>query len=358
MLQRKVWMQWGHTQVFPNQYIVLVGESGVRKNEPIIIARSFMQDLSLELIAESITKEAMIRRMKDALRNFEYGRPMFHCSVSCVLGELAVFLTNQDPKFLADLTDWYDCKDEWTYDTKHAGTDRVQGVCINILAAMAPDWVPVAFPQSAIGGGLTSRMMFVVEHRKGRDIPDPNEIEINSKLRQDLLHDLEHVLRLAGEMTFDRHALEMYKEWYIKEEKSTAMGRPAIADPRFAGYVSRRSTHLRKTTMAISAARSDSLTMTEADLSRALSLMEQAEENMPDVFGGVGRSFYSEQTQAVMDFIKSRKSTTRSEVMKVFYRDIDGKTIEIIESTLRATKLVDISHITDRNDYRYRWSDD
>jgi hypothetical protein len=43
----------------------------------------------------------------------------------------------------------------------------------------------------------------------------------------------------------------------------------------------------------------------------------------------------------------------------VFYRDVDGKTIETIESTLIAARFIEIPQIdTSGGDRRYRWRKD
>ena len=355
-LERRVYMRWGHSEIFPNQYIVLVGPSGVRKGEPLIIAKGFLEEAGIKLIAEAITKEALILRMKGAFTNYDDGGKIkFQCPVTCIAEEMSVFLGEGNTQFLADLTAWYDSRQKWTYETKWSGTDEVVGVCVNILGSTAPDWIPLTIPQGAIGGGFTSRIIFVVEHRKARNISNPNLTTIDSDLRQALTHDLEQISALTGEAVFSQEALAIYEEWYLREEKRTASGRPVISDPRFGGYVSRRATHVKKVGMAVSAARSDSLVVEAPDIKRAIGLLEQVETNMPDVFGKVGRSMYAEQTHEILEYIQKRGETTRSEVMQMFYRDVDGRTIEIIEATMTATRLVQVKLNKEDGSIRYKW---
>ena len=356
-LERKVWMDWGHTRIFPNQYIILVGPAGARKGEPVVIAHEFMKDMNLTLAAEKTTEEALSKLLAESVKNFDYhGAIEMQCPLSIVSEEMAVFLGMGNTKFLATLTNWYDSRGTWEYRTKHVGTDEVSGVCVNILGSMAPDWIPLAIPPQAIGGGFTSRVIWIVEHRKGKDIADPNEIGVDHKLREAIRQDLDIVHNLLiGEAKFDAAALEMYKDWYLREENKNKAGRPTIADPRLAGYVNRRATHIKKISIAISVSRSNSLIVTKTDLARAMRLMESAESMMSDVFGRVGMSIYSEQTHAILEFIKTRAVVRRRDLMQVFYRDIDGKTLEIIEATMRATKLVTIKLSPD-GEPEYHWA--
>jgi hypothetical protein len=59
------------------------------------------------------------------------------------------------------------------------------------------------------------------------------------------------------------------------------------------------------------------------------------------VFGRVGRATYSEQTYLILEFIQSKGEVTKSELMRHFYRDVDSKMLDIIESTIHTMRLVD-----------------
>jgi hypothetical protein len=358
-LERKVWMKWGHSDIYPNQYIILVGPPGARKGEPIMIAQDMMAGVGVALASQKTTPEALAKDIAESMRSFQIGEELhFQCPLTIVSEEMAVFLGNGDTKFLADLTNWYDSRGEWTYRTKHSGTDQISGVCVNIVGSMAPDWIPLAIPPQAIGGGFTSRIIWVVEHAKGRDIPDPNEIGIDAKLQSALKSDLEIIHSLVGEFRFEPSTLEIYKDWYKREESRTKAGRPAIADPRLAGYVARRATHVKKISMAMSASRSNSLVIMDADLKRAMRLLEAVEARMSDVFGKVGLSMYSQQTHSIIEFIRTKKIVTKSDLMQVFYRDVDSKTMDIIEATLRVSRFVEVRPDLSTGEVIYKWIKD
>ncbi len=352
-LQRKVSMRWGHSEIYANLYICLIGPSGIRKAEPVVIARDFISEIgSIQHVAESITKEALIKRMKGALQPYDYpGAGALElrnqCAVSVIAEEFAVFLGDSDTRFLADLTNWYDARDKWTYETKHQGIDTITGVCLNILASMAPDWIPTAIPMGAIGGGFTSRIIFIVEHKKAKTIPNPNLTGVNLQLREDIINDLQIVNDLTGMYEFSPDALECYMDWYSKEEKKTASGHPAITDPRFSGDVSRRATHVKKLSMVIAAARSNKLIIEQADFQRSLHLLQHAERSMPEVFGRVGLSIYAETTAIIMEYIKRRKHISKGDVLRELHRDVDERTLSIIEATLEISGFIRVDHVAD-----------
>ena len=67
-LQRKVYMPWGHDIIYPNMYIVLIGPSGrARKGTAMNIGKDILKDIVISMTSESITREALIRDMKEAI---------------------------------------------------------------------------------------------------------------------------------------------------------------------------------------------------------------------------------------------------------------------------------------------------
>lgn len=357
-LQRKAWLQWGHETLYPNMYIILVGPSGrCRKGTAMSMGKDLLENLStVQISSESITREALIRFMKDAVSTMSdpaTKNTLFHCSVTTISPELSVFLGQQNLGFLADLTDWFDSNKVWTYETKGSGTDRIQGVCFNLLGATAPDWIQSMIPQEALGGGFTSRCIFVVESNKKQTVAEPPDID--AKLRAALIGDLEKIGNMQGEFRFDEAGKKTYVEWYIKQEGRIESGDTPINDPRFAGYVERRTTHVRKLAIVMSACRSDSYVISEEDFSRAEALMVAAERNMANVFGGLGQAKYSDVTEKVLLYIKRKGTVLRSELMGAFYRDVDSYTLKIIEEVLEQMKVVHISIDPGQNERKYTY---
>jgi hypothetical protein len=305
-----------------------------------------LKDVSaVKVVSESITREKLIRNMKEAVQNFidpQDKKLKFHCSMSCISEELSVFLGQADVKFLADLTDWYDSKDKWIYDTKGSGTDEIQGLCFNLLGATAADWLTSILPQEAVGGGFTSRIIFVVEENKRKTIPKPIVSSRTISLMEALRGDLNRIATLTGQFTFTPETEEVYMSWYQEQDELIRSGNPAINDPRFAGYCERRATHVRKLSMIFSASRGMDMMITADDFARALNVMKAAEVKMVKVFSGLGTSKYSQVTEKILSYISQRKRCHRSDLLVAFYRDLDTETLKIIESTLEQMKVIKV----------------
>jgi hypothetical protein len=358
-LQRKAFIRWGHTTLYPNLYVILIGPSGqARKGEPITIARTFLDKIDIPMIGEDNSMESIIRSMRDSLTNYSdpiTKRIMFQCAVSCLVEEFAVFVGQQNVPFLAYLTNWFDSRDRWKRATKHQGTDEIIGMCFNLLAATAPDWLPSILPREAIGGGFTSRCIFVVEEGKSKIIPNPNLAPDTRRLKDDLIHDLEIIHTLVGEYKFDEPALASYVKWYEEQEESIRAGHSPIPDPIFAGYVSRRATHLKKLSMSIAASSHNDLVITQRDFKRALGLMVAAEQRMSRVFSGIGKGKFTEETEAVGYYLSNRGSATKSELMRHFFRTVDEFSLTIAVQNLSSMKLIKVIRDTSKNETTYEY---
>lgn len=356
-LQRRVYMEW-ETEIYPNNYIILIGPSGrSRKGHALQVAMDYLDETNVILMAENPTPEAFIKDMHAAENQFldeSTGNWVYQSPVSCVVEELAVMLGQQNINFLSFLTNWYDSRYKWVRRTKHQGTDTVLGVCLNILGSSAPDWLPGILSREAIGGGFTSRCIFVVEERKRKTVLDPTENRPDPALREDLIHDLELMMCLSGRYDFTEEARDFYMDWYEREDKKLQDGNPGLGDPALMGYAARRPTHLRKVSMAMSASRNDEMLIELDDLERALAILENAEKNMYQVFSGIGRNKWVAETELVMSYIKRRGTVLRSELLNSLYRDISEEALETIINVLTAMKRVEVS-ITESNDRRYRY---
>ncbi len=361
-LQRKVYLRWGLGRViYPNLYVVLVGPSGrTRKGVAIGIAKDFLKKVpGVTVTPESSSgRQAMIMAMKRALVNFQDptdGKIKFHCSVTAFSEELSVFLGQGDIAYLSNLTDWYDSKDDWEYETIGRGKDSLQGLCLNLMGGTAPDWIQSMIPSEALGGGFTSRIIFIVEEVKRKIIPKYIPTAEEEAQQETLQRDLERISQLSGEMTFDEEAEKLYIDWYIEQDTALSAGKPAITDPRFAGYCERRATHLQKLMLLTSASRGDDLKIRAADFHKAIKLLHGAEIHMHKTFGGLGKSRMSDESDIVINYIKRMGITTRKLLLQKFYRDIDPITLSNIEALMQQMGVVKIKLLPEQADKQYTW---
>jgi hypothetical protein len=341
-LQRKCVLNWGTLVLFPNMYIVLVGPSGkCRKGTAMGQGMFFLREMGIKLAAESITREALIKELEksnDTQVNVNTGDMYLHSSLTIYSQELTVFLGYNNQSLMADLTDWYDCRDIWTYRTKNMGTNEIHGVWVNLIGATTPDLLQTTLPRDAIGGGLTSRMIFVYEQKKWKTVPAPFLSKDEMELQKHLVKDLEQINMMAGNFTASDDFIERYIPWYTQYSE----GPPPFDDYRFSGYFERRPTHLLKLCMICSASRSSKMELAQVDFERALNIIELTERKMPYTFSGVGKNVNSEIMERVMATIKKSDNIDFGTLMTRFYQDIDRYTLEKLIETLVSMRCVSV----------------
>lgn len=356
-LERKVNMPWGHSRIYPNLYIILVGPSGrTRKGVAMDIGSDIFTEAGGITSAESLSKERLIQVFVKNIQNFNNpttGFVDFHCSLTTFSKELSVFLGQKDIGFIADLTDWYDSHDSWKYETKNVGHDHIHGVCYNLLGGTASDWFSSMLPLEAIGGGFTARIIFVSEENKKKTIAEPDNSD--QKLRKILIADLQKIRIFAGEFFFSDDAKERYKNWYINEDEKMGKGEYPISDPRFNSYCERRATHIKKICMSIAASHSDELIITLDDFNRGLEILEKTEKKMHRVFGGLGSSLTGPILQKVIMFLAVNKKVKRSTLMDKFKFDITTLQMQEMETALVQMKYIKFEYIDNGSDRLYAY---
>lgn len=357
-LQRKVFMTWGMERIYPNLYIVLLGPAAqTRKSTALKIGEDIVNSLQIPMLGQDNSTAAIIRDIKNSFFNWteEDGSIKVQSAVTSFQSELAVFLGARNTELQAYMTDWYDCPSTWKRVTKHQGIDDIPGMCFCLIGAMAPDWIPHVFSPESIGGGFTSRVMFVSETKKERTIADPTLYPPDEQLKKDLIHDLEIIHRMAGEFKMAPDAKDFYVDWYEKDDAEVQRGNFPIKDTSFHTYCGRRPTLLRKLSMVIAAAAGNELLIRLEDIQLALKFMQEAEAKLPGTFDAVGRSIVSQQLAIIISLIQARGQVKKSVLLREVYKDVTQEALQEVETTLEQTKLVKIIRLTEEGDTLYEW---
>ena len=333
-MRRKTRLKWGTIDVYPNLYIVLVGPPGrCRKGTAMSVGEGFLRELGIKLSSSSITREALIHQLKTSSDTHidAAGKMFLHSSLTIFSKELTVFLGYNNQQLMADLTDWFDCADAWEYRTKNMGTDDITGVWVNLIGATTPDLLNSTLPKDAIGGGLTSRMIFVYEQDKDHTEVAPFLSTKEIELAQDLLIDLEQIAMLQGDFTATPEFIERFSTWYAKADSSPT----PFDDYRFAPYFERKPTHLWKLSMILNAARTNTMCLDALDFEAALELLERTERMMPYTFSGYGKNKDADTLTRIMTIVGNKKKISTIELQKLTYLDADDWTLKKIVDTLQ-----------------------
>lgn len=210
-----------------------------------------------------------------------------------------------------------------------SGNDIIEAPWINLQAGTTPHWIADNMPQAMIGGGLSSRCIFVYGDKKDKYVAyvDEQISEGDAEMRRLLIEDLEQIAMLCGRFTISKDARVWGRAWYARFWKDAAS---RMDDQMLEGYASRKQTHIHKVAMVISASRGDSLIITAEDLQLANTMLEDLEQDMHKVFSRIGRTENSLHAERFIDFVNRKGSISYTEAYKMIhiyfpdFRDFEG----------------------------------
>lgn len=315
-LRRKVWIDQAYFRWYPNFYVILVAPPG-------IVSKSTTAGISMNLLRrvpgihfgpDVVTWQALIGAFADSRETYKLADPatgeILHHTMSAMTIESSEFgnLLNPQDKDMVDLlvTLWDGKQGAFTKITKMSGNDSVENPWINIVACTTPAWIAGNFPEYMIGGGFTSRCLFVYAETKAKYVAYPGlQVPANIlDVERALVQDLEHIAsNITGPYTLDTAAVSWGEAWYQHHYQNRPEG---LDDERFGGYIARKQTHLHKLAMVLAASESDKQVITAEMLALANTLVTELEEDMPRVFAKIGRSEASVQAERLLGFIKKR----------------------------------------------------
>lgn len=344
-LRKKVKLPYGRINYYPNLYLVFVAEPGIaRKTQAISFGVKILNEIpDVVMSADQITKEALLQDLEGAAMDepMPDGETFRHSSISIISKEFESFIGQKkdNTKMIVFLTDMFDCAEMPTrYRTKNSGSNVIPSVFVNLLAATTPESLASCLPATAVGGGLTSRILFIwADNKKGKS-PKPSMTKDELILQEKLIKDLYQISRIAGNYTMTREADVLWQEWYMNyEEKDPTR---ICLDKSFAGWYSRKPTYILKLAINRAASESNDLIVEWKHIEKAVEDIVSVEKDMGLVFRAIGKSDVAGEVDQVMQIILDYKWINEQKLMSMVWRDIDALKFENVISTVCRTGRV------------------
>lgn len=336
---RNLWIDRGYDNLCPNMFVILVAPSGrCRKGAAIKVGLKFMDLVGIKLIREKITPQALSQYMA-ALIEIIDKHPRGESKAFIFAPELAVFLGKEASQngLLALLTTLWDCPRIYEYRTKTAGVDILANVCLNILGASTPEWLVQGIPADAIGGGFTSRIMFVAQTDTPRHCLKPN---FSKELENWLATRLVEIMGLKGEVMMSKGGEEFFDMLYNEREPPS--------DDRFLSFFEREHDHIIKLAILLAASHGDlfqSNVISRECLQEAIMLVDRLKSYMSLAYAGIGEHPSARGYDKILEQIKRAGGEAEHSwlLRKNYYQfDKEGfkKVIELLEDTNRIKRRI------------------
>ena len=341
-LRRKVWIDMKRFQWFPNFYIVFVAPPGV-------VSKSTSVDMAMKLLRavpgvnfgpDVVTWPALVEKFAGANESFLFdGMEIPMSALTLEASEMGSLINLRDPEMINLYITLWDGRATFEKVTKMAGCNTVEGPWINMIACTTPQWLAENMPTVAVGGGFTSRCIFLYADTKEKFVAFPDEFindHDDKNLKEALLHDLTHIAdKLVGPFKITKEARDWYRPVY---EHFWKTARSTMTTTMLEGYAARKQTLLFKTAMVVSVSGRDDLQITLEDLQLATVMLEDLEEDMQRVFSNVGRTDVSMQAGKFIAFIKIKGTVSYEEAYRYVHtyfpnvNDFEG----IVSGAIRA----------------------
>jgi hypothetical protein len=280
--------------------VVLIGASArVRKTSAINIGYGVYREAVVDgiMVSQKTTPEAIISIFVDGFKTKAVSGGVI------VADELGVFLGGQakNMDLMQLLTKWYDCPNHFEYHTLMRGKEVMDNVYCGMMAGTTPQWLRDSLPPHAVGGGFTSRIIFVYQDKPEKLIPFPDVSLAAGALKVKLIHDLKIIGEMKGEFKLTEKAREWFSDWYTQVFKPETTPYASLD-----GYFGRKHDTLLKVAMSMSASKSSGMVVDDIELKMALRALNKNEHYLPDTLRLIQMNEVGEEMEKVFRVICRR----------------------------------------------------
>ncbi len=341
-LRRQVWIDMKYFQWVPNFYVIMVAPPGiVSKSTTASIGMNLLKQIKdVKFGPDVVTWQALVQSLAESTTMVLDKSTGEYLPMSCITissSEFGTFLNPQDREMVDVLVSlWDGQKGAFSKVTKSSGNDLIENPWINIIACTTPAWISGNFPEYMIGGGFTSRCVFVYTDAKRQEIayPDEHVPDEFKQLQADLIHDLEIISLMVGEFKLSPEARAWGTEWYSNHWKNPPKD---LTNDQFGGYLARKQTHIHKLAMVVAASRSNDLIITRDALETAETFVSALERDMPRVFARVGQTDVTKGSYDLLEILRKQRKIAQMDAYKLLFRNLSYRDFEVaVQSVINA----------------------
>lgn len=383
-LQRRVWLGAEQAALYPNPYIVLVGDPGVGKGRvikpvtqviktfhykpgkqvdnsggitvsPEMLNSCFNDDDNvkqikdkkylIEIAPNAITYEALADYLAKSIRFISYKKQVdgkavndfySHSSLCFSLDEISSLLRKNTESVVNFLLELYDCQD-YKYETKRSGCANIKRGCLSLLAGTTPHFMQTVFGDELITEGFASRTFFIYEYaNRFNSLFIPSFSDEQVKGYNELLKHLRKLADLFGEVKLSPDAFAFLDNWWRNIHPTT---RPNNSI-KLSYYYARKNMHVMKLAMILHFAdRLDGeISLDEAQ--RALKILEDIEKKMHFAIGFDTKNPLAMPAKGIMKYIEKVKEATFKDIWIEFSDEVrESELREIIQFLVGTDKI-------------------
>jgi len=298
-LRRKVWIDRGTYELFPNLYIITVAESAkIRKSAAVNIGIKLLKDAipDLPTLSDSATPEGIVKHVnRTIMSEGEVRHKESHIFIHAdELATLFSYDKQRASRLSILLTQMFNCPSKYETTLKSEAQMIIHNCYPTLLAATDPFNLKV-LPEDAIGGFL-GRCIFVTGKKRRRNIAWPEFSGDN--LHDKLLVDLARIGSLSGEVTVPGNTREHFSKWY------DIISEVEITDRRLAAFHQRMHDTALKLATLLCVASSNSLILDLKYLQAAIAIVEAQKKEFAQIQDWSTGTNYAQNRTKFIDLMR------------------------------------------------------
>lgn len=313
-LARNVYIPFGNGKIYPNLYVMFVGDPGKRKSTAIKDLKKRIKAAGYQNICgDKVTMQKYLLDLAGVGEGSIEGSNITEFNLGITLGtndyvesyinqdEFSDFIGINNYPFISLLGNFWDIDEPYVYRTKNGQSIEIPSPIVNILGATTPSQFNTIFPPAISEQGFLSRLIIVNIPESKRKIARPLPSDAN--VIEKVVDGLKAVRRLSGELVMSDAVWAKLEEIYLSWQP--------VEDTRFAHYSTRRHTQLLKLCILATCSRY-TIEMSVDDVVFANTLLSFTEHFMPQALGQFGKNKDGDVNSKVISYLRSSFPTAKS----------------------------------------------
>lgn len=325
-VSRKVWLPFEDQAIFPNIYVLYIGDAGNGKTHAMRKCKWLLAECGLPFSGSLETAPGMWRWMAgNANADPPIPSPVKFPAVwpdgqirdvhpmTIVANEFINFISLDQQGWVNALNDIYD-EDKYHYRTKNMGEDTLIGPYIVLIGALTTQVSADLQKARIISTGLARRTIFQYGQRS---FDAPHAIPTFTPSQQEARDRCAaYMKQLAarsfnGPFTWTDEVRDWWKAWYDPYLKTVPKRAPNIRS-----WFASKPIQVIKVAMLTALSQSFDLRLEVAHFEAALAYIDRLEEDLPRVFGGVGRNELAEVAVKMYEYVAAQDMPVSMVAMK------------------------------------------
>ena len=343
-LARNVYIPFGNGKIYPNLYIMFVGDPGKRKSTAIKDLKKRVKAAGYQNICgDKVTMQKYLLDLAGVGEGSIEDSNITEFNMGITLGtndyvesyinqdEFSDFIGINNYPFISLLGNFWDIDEPYVYRTKNGHSIEIPSPIVNILGATTPSQFNTIFPPAISEQGFLSRLIIVNIPESKRKIARP--LPSDETVIEKVVDGLKAARKLSGEMVMSDAVWNKLEEIYLSWKP--------VEDTRFAHYSTRRHTQLLKLCMLTTCSRF-TIEMSVEDVLFANTLLSFTEHFMPQALGQFGKNRDGDVSSKIISYLRSNFPVPKSgaEILIPIATETNTKDLMILLQNLTVTEKI------------------